>query len=392
MSTPTADNWYAPTAYTASQKKDLAPPDPAAWKGGAARALRAHPLPIGVFCGDYRTDIKVKEVEDLKENIVALVPNHEYTEMGSMKNPKNVFATLQWLAGTISIIGLIVVFLMTFEGAPLICWETSYIFVISFTFFIIFTIARTLAPDKNNIVFNRRTGMVTFPYAKKDNVFGTLQWVAGTFASLILFSLLVSGRISFPLQVTEKTYLYLSFFVVPFALFLIFTLARQFAPDNNDIDRNNVVFNRRIGMVTIPFVELDAYYYCPQSTVGYKHTLHLGHRFSPLGFCSPSDWVDKQWLHGEWEYYQQFMDINLPLPDTPDFEPYRHLDPTTAAYDKDHNRPPNFWRDMPLEQVKKEQAEGTALIEKFAWYKLPAADHIPKECMDRLLPGARVIK
>jgi len=40
------DNWYAPTAYTASQKKDLAPPDPAAWKGGAARALRAHPQAI----------------------------------------------------------------------------------------------------------------------------------------------------------------------------------------------------------------------------------------------------------------------------------------------------------------------------------------------------------
>jgi hypothetical protein len=262
-----------------------------------------------VFCGDYRTDINIKEVEDLKEGIVAPVPNHEYTEMGSMKNPKNVFATLQWLAGTFSIIGLIVTLLMKVKGAP-ISWDTSFIFVISFTFFVIFTIARTLAPDKNNVVFNRRTGMVSIPYAKKD----------------------------------------------------------------------------------IPFVELDAYYFCPQSTVGYKHTLYLGHRFSPFGFRSPSVWVDKQWLHGEWEYYQQYMDISLPLPDTPDFEPYRHLDPTTAAYDNDHNRPPNFWRDMPLEQVKKEQAEGTALTKNFAWHKLPAADHIPKECMDRLLPGARLFK
>jgi hypothetical protein len=56
------------------------------------------------------------------------------------------------------------------------------------------------------------------------------------------------------------------------------------------------------------------------------------------------------------------------------------------------NRAPNFWRDMPLEQVKKEQAEGTALTKNFAWYKLPAADHIPNECMDKLLPGARLFK
>jgi hypothetical protein len=307
MSTPTADNWYAPTAYTASQKKDLAPPDPAAWKGGAARVFRAHPLPIGVFCGDYRTDINSKEVLALKEDIVDPVPNHEFTKMGSMKNPKNMFTTLQWLAGFSTGVGILTLIVVPPSPGNYL----SYLyFLIPFTLFLIFTLARTFAPDKNDIVFNRRTGMVTIPYAKKE----------------------------------------------------------------------------------IPFVELDAYYFCPQSTVGYKHTLYLGHRFSPLGFRSPSAWVDKQWLHLEWEYYQQFMDINLPLPDTPDFEPYRHLDPTTAAYDKEHNRPPNFWRDMSLEQVKKEQAEGTAVTRNFAWYKLPAADHIPKECMDRLLPGARIIK
>jgi hypothetical protein len=52
-----------------------------------------------------RTDINVKDVEDLKEGIVDPVPNHEYTEMGTMKKHKNVFATLQWLAGTFTIIG-----------------------------------------------------------------------------------------------------------------------------------------------------------------------------------------------------------------------------------------------------------------------------------------------
>ncbi len=71
MSTPKADNWYAPTAYTASQKKDLTPPDPAAWKGGMERTRRAHPLPIGVLRGDYRTHIVVKDVEALKQGTVA---------------------------------------------------------------------------------------------------------------------------------------------------------------------------------------------------------------------------------------------------------------------------------------------------------------------------------
>jgi hypothetical protein len=310
METPRPESWYAPTAYTARKKKEFSPPNPAAWKG-PARTLRAHPLPIGVHCGDFRTDINIKDVEAFKNGTVEPVPNHEYTEMGCIANPKTLFTTLQRLAGIFSAIGLFAL------------------------------------------------------------------W----------------GNVSIPPKTREEAFCYL-FFFAPFILFIIFSICRKLAPH-----KNNIVFNRRTGMVTVPsfkkevpFAELDAYYYCPQSTVGYRHTLYFGHRYSSFGFGSPASWVDKQWLHGEWEYYQQYMDIDLPLPDLPDFEPYRHLDPTTASYDKKHNRPPDYWRDMPMEQVIQEKKAGHAAMRDFPWHKLPPADHIPKECMDRLLPGARLFK
>lgn len=307
MDTPSEENWYTDTAYIASQKNYLPSPDPAAWKGGE-RASRAHPLPIGVFCGDYRTDIRDNEVLALKEGIVDPIPNHEYTDMATMANPKVAFATLQWLGGIFSILGIVTLVMIPPSGPN---DSSAYLyFFFPFILFVLSTIFQKIAPSKNNIVFNRRTGMVTFPLAKR----------------------------------------------------------------------------------VIPFAELDGFYFCPQSTVNVNYALHFGHRYSSFGICSLTRWTRKHWLHAEWEYYQQFMDISMPLPDTPDLEPYRHLDPTTAAYDKEFNRPPRYWRDMPMKQIKKERDEGSATVRNFPWNSLPPADHIPKECMDRLLPGARLFR
>ncbi|MFN2354925.1 MAG: hypothetical protein ABR512_10430 [Desulfopila sp.] len=311
MDTPSSENWYADTAYTAEKKKDLAPPDPSAWKMGE-RALRAHPLPLGVFCGDYRTNIRDKEVLALKDGIVDPVPNHEYTEMITLANPKVAFGTLQCVAGVLTLIGLFTVLNLNINIPPS-STEDIYCYlylIVPFAIFVLSTIFQKIAPDKNNIVFNRRTGMVTIPSAKK----------------------------------------------------------------------------------VVPFAEFDGYYHCPQSTVGSQYSLHLGHRYSPVSIDSPNDWNERHWLHEEWEYYQQYMDISMPLPDTPDLESYRHLDPATAAYDKKHNRPPHYWHDIPIEQVKNQRDEGSAAVRNFPWNRLPPADHIPKECMDRLLPGARLFK
>ena len=40
------------------------------------------------------------------------------------------------------------------------------------------------------------------------------------------------------------------------------------------------------------------------------------------------------------------MDINQPLPDTPLYESYRHLDPTTKTFDCQKNRTADFWFSM----------------------------------------------
>ncbi len=140
------------------------------------RALRAHPLPIGVFCGDYRTDIKDKEVLALKDGIVDPVPNHEYTEMITLANPKVAFGTLQWLGGVLTLIGI---FSLWGEvSCPPSTNEEYYLylfFVVPFTLFVLSTIFQKIAPSKNNVVFNRRTGMVTIPNAKRVVPFAELD-------------------------------------------------------------------------------------------------------------------------------------------------------------------------------------------------------------------------
>jgi hypothetical protein len=47
-----------------------------------------------------------------------------------------------------------------------------------------------------------------------------------------------------------------------------------------------------------------------------------------------------------WNFLLNYMDTSKPLPDLPEFEQVRHLDPTTKAYDKKTGRDPNYWRKM----------------------------------------------
>ena len=51
-----------------------------------------------------------------------------------------------------------------------------------------------------------------------------------------------------------------------------------------------------------------------------------------------------------WERLVRFMDNTKPLPDIPEYEGYRHLDPITAEFDKQNNRPEVYWRDMSFKQ------------------------------------------
>lgn len=125
--------------------------------------------------------------------------------------------------------------------------------------------------------------------------------------------------------------------------------------------------NRRTGMVTVfanpakkrtawqvahrlPFHEFDCYLQStpshqglPQfnlSLVHYSQEVHV----ALVGmFAATSSHVEQR---AAWDMVQRYMDISQPLPDTPVFEMYRELDPTTLEHDRRTERPSRYWRDM----------------------------------------------
>tara|TARA_R110000796_G_scaffold232212_1_gene350401 strand:+ start:409 stop:1143 length:735 start_codon:yes stop_codon:yes gene_type:complete len=129
-------------------------------------------------------------------------------------------------------------------------------------------------------------------------------------------------------------------------------------------------FNRRTGMVTVfdydndgeykkngtvgetvaPFYEFDAYVtVSPDRQGSPNNVLSIVHRYQDswinmANFVAPSGSASEPC--GLWDYLQNYMDITHPLPDTPELEAFRHLDPATAEYDRQTGREPRYWRDM----------------------------------------------
>jgi len=105
--------------------------------------------------------------------------------------------------------------------------------------------------------------------------------------------------------------------------------------------------SKKKGITEIPFEELEA-----RTTTMWDGgnramcKLYLSHKYSKEGvvYGAPNQ---QAWYVGVlWEFFQHFMDVSRPLPDVPQFEPYRHLDPTTKKWDEENNRPRWVWRDM----------------------------------------------
>lgn len=118
-----------------------------------------------------------------------------------------------------------------------------------------------------------------------------------------------------------------------------------------------------------PFIEFDAYVERVIQRGGIFYRLMFVHRYTGKIF-------NKTWLSGVeasknevlalWDMLQRFMDVSQPIPDMPRFEPFRHLDPVTAEYDRKTNRPPRYWRDLDLEAWK--SGEGAKLATAQARY------------------------
>src|SRR3990167_1094632 len=146
-------------------------------------------------------------------------------------------------------------------------------------------------------------------------------------------------------------------------------------------------FNRQTGMVTIalrfrkpfvaPFYEFDAtmeFRPGPHGSGGMALWLHhryadceifLGGKLHPLGF-TPEEAL------AFWDCLQRYMDISQPLPELPALEQFRHLDPTTAEYDRQNKRDPRRWRDMPYRAwAGRGQSESMKRNQNYPWQQQP---------------------
>jgi len=124
-------------------------------------------------------------------------------------------------------------------------------------------------------------------------------------------------------------------------------------------------FNRVTGQVRMalgrgryfeaPFVEFDAYVDRVIQQSGVFYRLMLVHRYTQKTFSKTAFSTiesSKFEVLALWDVLQRYMDVTQPLPDTPRLEPFRHLDPVTAEYDKQTGRNPRYWRDLDLEAWK----------------------------------------
>ncbi len=143
-------------------------------------------------------------------------------------------------------------------------------------------------------------------------------------------------------------------------------------------DKNNVLLNRRTGMITIPQkkaapLELPFDEFDPYLTTGTNPTgssdfyLQLGHRYSEARVQYPPNMPEPWQVYQAWEYWQQYMDISKPLPDTPRMEPYRSRDPVSAEFDRQQKRPTDYWKSMDIDQAREMKKASVKAATRYPW-------------------------
>nr|WP_315448832.1 hypothetical protein [uncultured Pseudomonas sp.] len=130
--------------------------------------------------------------------------------------------------------------------------------------------------------------------------------------------------------------------------------------------------NGTIGELTAPFYEFDAYIATSPDSQGMPmNVLYLAHRYRNIminfgALLCPGP--ETQPACALWDFIQNYMDVSRPLPDLPQYEEYRHLDPTTAEHDRLTGRNPRFWIDMDdatFKQVVREMHQRVNNIDTF---------------------------
>jgi hypothetical protein len=155
---------------------------------------------------------------------------------------------------------------------------------------------------------------------------------------------------------------------------------------------DDIAFCRRTGMVksfqgNFPFYEFDAYIEMRADMKGNQfHSLKVRHRYPqhskdernglPLDFNFSADGSIAQ-LYAMWDMLGRYMDVSQPLPDIPRLEPFRHLDPTTKAFDEagKRGRPASYWRDLYAkaseQELKQWREEHRKVVDAAPWGSRP---------------------
>ncbi|WGI24849.1 hypothetical protein QEN58_16190 [Halomonas alkaliantarctica] len=155
---------------------------------------------------------------------------------------------------------------------------------------------------------------------------------------------------------------------------------------------DDFAFCRRTGMVKtfrgeFPFYEFDAFIEMRADMKGNQfHSLKVRHRYPqhskdernglPLDFDFPADGNIAQ-LYAMWDMLGRYMDVSQPLPDIPRLEPFRHLDPTTKAFDEagKRDRPATYWRDLYAkaseQELKQWREEHRKVVDAAPWGSRP---------------------
>ncbi|MGM0826376.1 MAG: hypothetical protein ACQEUY_16885 [Pseudomonadota bacterium] len=156
---------------------------------------------------------------------------------------------------------------------------------------------------------------------------------------------------------------------------------------------DDVAFCRRSGLVksfqgNFPFYEFDAFIEMSADMNGNQyHTLKVRHRYPqfskdkhsglPMEFTFPTDTGSIAERYAMWDMLGRYMDVSQPLPDIPRLEPFRHLDPTTKAFDEagKRGRPATYWRDLYAKASEKElkqlREEHRQVVDAAPWGSCP---------------------
>ncbi len=160
-------------------------------------------------------------------------------------------------------------------------------------------------------------------------------------------------------QLTSFSY-YLNYFILPLSFGMVLHYINTRRPKEYD----KIIFNRQTGNVTFgptaksPTATHFSFDHCivglKTLTSNYGRLSYAMYIIDRKSGSVATLCVDRshRYCATYWETLLQFMDISKPLPDTPEFEACRHLDPITADYDNTHQRDINYWRKMSRNELE----------------------------------------